>query len=289
MARPLRIEFPGAFYHITARGIDRRSIFLDDSDRIFFLETISLIVDRYSCKVHSYCLMNNHYHLLVETPKGNLSKLMMQLNSIYAQYFNIKNKRIGPLFQGRFRSILIERDRYLLELSRYIILNPVRAGIVKKPGEWRWSNYLSIIGETKKPGFLTTDWTLSQFSKEKKKAIESYKNFVNSGINSKFPKEELVGQLILGSERFIRKIRSYVSSKSGKDFSEFPRSQKISIEPVLDEIFQKEMKSGKSRDEIIYSVYHETNYSQKEIADYLNLHYTTISRIIKRYEKSKKR
>ena len=289
MARPLRIEFPGALYHITSRGIDRRSIFLDDSDRMVFLKTISLIVERYHCEVHSYCLMNNHYHLLVETPKGNLSKLMMQLNSIYAQYFNIKNKRVGPLFQGRFNSILIERDQYLLEVSRYIVLNPVRAGIVKEPGEWRWSNYLYTTGEAKPPGFLTTVWTLSQFSKDKKKAIELYKSFVSSGINSKFPKEELVGQLILGSEGFIRKISSYVSSKRGKDFREIPRKQKMSIEPVLDEIFQKEMRSGKSRDEIIYSVYHENNYSQKEIADYLNLHYTTISRIIKKYEKKEKR
>ena len=225
---------------------------------------------------------------MVETPLGNLSKLMMQLNSIYAQYFNKKRKRIGPLFQGRFGSILVQRDQYLLELCRYIVLNPVRAGIVKAPGQWRWSNYLSTTGSVKKPEFLNIDWTLTQFGDKKENAVESYKKFINSGVNNKFPKEELVGQVILGSERFINKIKSIIQSKNGKNLLEIPKSQRMSIEPILDEIFQKGMRSGMSRNEIIYSAYYKNKYSQKEIADYLKFHYTTISRIIKKIEEKHK-
>src|SRR4030042_5793823 len=129
MARPLRIEFPGAVYHVTSRGNARQTIFIDDEDRGGFLDLLSIVVERFNWICHAYCLMGNHYHLLIETPDGNLSKGMRELNGIYTQHFNRRHGRVGHVFQGRFKAILVEKDSYLLELCRYIVLNPVRAGI----------------------------------------------------------------------------------------------------------------------------------------------------------------
>ena len=146
MARPLRIEFPGAVYHITSRGNERKKIFWDDQDRELYLARLDQIHERFHWHVHAYVLMSNHCHLLVETPMANLSRGMRQLNGVYTQEFNRRHGRVGHLFQGRFKAILVEEDNYLLEVSRYIILNPVRAGMVERPEEYRWSSYPSIIG-----------------------------------------------------------------------------------------------------------------------------------------------
>ena len=289
MARPIRIEFPGAVYHITARGNERKEIFLDAQDRNDFIEILALVVERFGWRCHTYCLMGNHYHLLIETPKGNVSKGMRQLNGVYAQNFNRKYKRVGHLFQGRYKAILVEKEAYLLELSRYIVLNPVKARFVEQVEEWPWSSYRAIIGENQKPGFLTTDWILEQFGKNKKKSINAYKTFVISGAEVEFPLDEIVGQLILGSEKFLRDINRHIGEKNIVEISEYPREQRLSSDISLDNIFQKEMSAGKTRDEIIYSIYYERDYTQKEIAEYLGIHYTTISRIIKRFEQRKKR
>lgn len=131
MARQLRIEYPGAVYHVMSRGNEHRRTFLDDDDRLTFLETLATVNSRYNWFVHAYCLMGNHYHVLVETPDANLSVGMQQLNGVYAQRFNAKRRRVGHLFQGRFKAIIVERESYLLELCRYIVLNPVRAEIVE--------------------------------------------------------------------------------------------------------------------------------------------------------------
>ncbi len=141
MARPLRIEYPGALYHITARGNRKADIYLRSSDRYKFLEILEKTVGRYNWICHGYCLMNNHYHLLIETPDANLSKGMRQLNGIYTQYFNRVHDSVGHLFQGRFKSILVEKESYLLELCRYIVCNPVRANLCREPKDWKWSSY----------------------------------------------------------------------------------------------------------------------------------------------------
>ena len=146
MARPLRIEYDGALYHITSRGNERKAIFRDDEDRIGFLEALQKVNERFNWICHAYCLMNNHYHLIVETPDGNLSKGMRQLNGVYTQYFNRKHHRVGHIFQGRYKSILMEKESYLLEVGRYVVLNPVRAKAVKKPEDWNWSSYRSTVG-----------------------------------------------------------------------------------------------------------------------------------------------
>src|SRR3990170_1428331 len=147
MARPLRIEFPGALYHVTSRGDRREPIYEDDADRTTFLATLAEVLRRFNWTCYAYCLMTNHYHLVVGTPDGNLSKGMRQLNGMYTQATNRRHRRTGHLFQGRFKGILIDKDAYLLELARYVVLNPVRAGMVKHPRLYAWSSYRAVVGE----------------------------------------------------------------------------------------------------------------------------------------------
>lgn len=288
MSRPLRIEFPGAVYHITTRGNEKKAIFRNDLDREKFIEIFNLIIKRFKWLCHSYCLMHNHYHLLIETPAANLSRGMKQLNGIYTQNFNRRHNRVGHLFQGRFKAILVEKESYLLELSRYINLNPVRAGYVKHPREWPWSSYNAIIGKIKKSDFLTTDWLLSQFATNKKSALTEYEHFVNSGYNREFPYNELVGQVILGNQGFIKKVYGYLDRESRDNMQEVPREQQLSVSMKLEELFQKKRIRGISRDKVIYEIYNERNFTMKEIGDFLGLHYTTISRIISSFDKKQK-
>ena len=153
MARPLRIEFAGALYHITARGNAQQDIYLTDDDREQFLEILQRVNDRHQWQCHAYCLMSNHYHLLIETPDANLSKGMRQLNGVYTQSYNRKHDRAGHVFQCRFKGILVEKDSYLLELARYIAFNPVRAGRVRSAKDWTWSSYRATAGQCQPPRF----------------------------------------------------------------------------------------------------------------------------------------
>jgi putative transposase len=160
MARPLRIEYPGAVYHLTSRGNAQLPIYEDTKDRLDYFEILEEVVARFNWVCHAYCLMDNHYHLLIETPDGNLSGGMRQLNGVYTQRFNIRHYRAGHIYQGRFKSILVEKQSHLLELCRYVVLNPVRANMAKHPGNYRWSSYKATAGITKKPPFLAIDWIL---------------------------------------------------------------------------------------------------------------------------------
>lgn len=163
MARPLRLEFSGALYHVMARGNRRAPIYLDDTDFTQFLTGLGKVCERYNWLTHAYCLMHNHYHLLIETPDGNLSRGMRQLNGVYSQRFNRRHGTSGHLFQGRYKAILVQKGSYLLELSRYIVLNPVRARIAPAVQDWRWSSYLETVGRVEPPEWLETDWLLAQF------------------------------------------------------------------------------------------------------------------------------
>jgi REP element-mobilizing transposase RayT len=287
MARPLRIEFPGAVYHVTSRGNARQAIFIDDEDRGVFLDVLSMVVGRFNWLCHAYCLMENHYHLLIETPDGNLSKGMRELNGVYTQGFNQKYRRVGHLFQGRYNAILLEKDNHLLSLCRYVVLNPERAGLIKRPEQWRWSSYRATVGLTKKPSFLTVDWVLSQFGNRRGVAIEKYKTFVMEGMGKESPWGTLRGQIFWGSDEFIKRLRGLLEEK--ESIKEVPRVQRYVARPPLKELFKGKM--GKERtveDRVISHAYVHYGYTMKEIADHLGFHYATVSRAIKRAEGERK-
>lgn len=171
MARTLRLEFEGALYHITSRGNRRETIYETPDDRERFLEILGGVREKYNWLCHAYCLMGNHYHLLIETPEANLSKGMRQLNGVYTQCFNKAHARVGHVFQGRYKAILVEKETYLLELARYIVLNPVRAGMVSSPSEWPWSSYRATAGEIPPLDYLSTDWLLSVLTENRDRFI----------------------------------------------------------------------------------------------------------------------
>lgn len=285
MARPLRIEFPGALYHVTARGNARSEIFLDDNDRWLFFSILADLVERYNWICHGYCLMGNHYHLLIETPDGNLSGGMRQLNGIYTQKFNRSHARTGHVFQGRFKSIVVDKDSYLLELCRYVVLNPVRAGMAQHPKDSPWSSYCATAGLKKKPGFLSTDWILAQFGNDRKKAQLEYRRFVLAGISEDSPWKKLVGQCLLGEEPFLEKLFPFLQKKTG--FSEIPRVQRFALRPSLEKLFPGGQ-SKPRRNKTIATANIGHGYSQQSIAAHLGLHYATVSRIIKKERNASK-
>src|SRR5690625_3442582 len=182
MARPLRIELAGGLYHVTSRGDRREDIYADDMDREAWLEVLTQVCDRFNWCCHAYCLMSNHYHVVVETPEKNLSRGMRQLNGVYTQRFNRRHGRVGHVFQGRYKAILVDKDSYLLELARYVVLNPVRANMVSDVGDWPWSSYKAMTGRSKAPAWLETDWLLGQFDGNRPTAIHCYIDFIRAGI-----------------------------------------------------------------------------------------------------------
>lgn len=210
MARSLRIEFPGALYHITSRGDGQENIYLSDEDKTLFLNIFSDVCRRCNWVCYSYCLMSNHYHLLIETHQGNLSKGMQLLNGIYTQKFNRLHHRVGHVFQGRFKGILVQKDNYLLELSRYIVLNPVRAKMVASVADWIWSSYLATIHLQLNPSWLSTDYVLSLFSGNVSIAIKKYQEFVNEGILNNAPWSHLKNQIYLGTDDFVQEMLNKV-------------------------------------------------------------------------------
>lgn len=286
MARPLRIEYAGALYHITSRGNAKAAIFYDDSDRFLFLKLLAKVVKRFNWICHAYCLMTNHYHLLIETPEGNLSAGMRQLNGVYTQTFNRKHDRVGHLFQGRFKSILIDKDSYLLELCRYIVLNPVRSGTARHPAQYPWSSYAATIGQAPRPTFLHTDWILDNFSQIRDEARIAYQKFVADGLeNPPSPWQALREQIALGSDIFVQKIKDLIEEQDLSE--EIPRKQRLIGRPDLKDLFPSGSKTPRQeRNQLICRAHLEYGYRLKEIAQATGLHYTSISKIIKAGEEN---
>jgi len=295
MSRPLRLEFEGALYHATSRGNERRTIFRDDSDRARFLEFFGSVAQRERWVVHSYCLMGNHYHLLLETPLGNLSRGMQRLNGRYTQYFNIRHRRTGHLFQGRFKSILVERDPHLLELTRYVVLNPVRAGVVQGAGQWPWSNYRATAGRTRAPGWLEIDWTLSQFSSGRRAARESYRRFVAEGKGQPSPFRDLAGQIYLGGKGFLKlmdarlrgqKIDPEIPSAQRKPWLTDARAIKKAVarEYGVDEVDLRRRRGGEEKRVAIYLMRKLTNRTLAEIGEEFGVRASWVAQIVGRLE-----
>ena len=279
MARPLRIEFPGAFYHVTTRGNARQDIFLDDEDRRQFLRVLDRVVSRFHLLLHAYCLMDNHFHLVVETPDGNLSKAMRQLNGVYTQAFNRRHGRVGHVLQGRFKSIVVDRDSYLLELCRYVVLNPVRARTTRKPDTYPWSSYRATAGLAPTPSFLTVDWLLSQFGRQRAAAQRQYRAFVAEGIALDSPWEHVQGQVLLGSEQFVERLTPGLRDK--RPLKEIPRQQQFADRPKLSQLLSARSRADRARrNEAMCRAHLTHGYSLSEIGHAVGLHYSTISRIV---------
>ena len=277
MARPLRIEYDGAVYHITSRGNARKRIYKEDEDRRVFLEVLHRVNTRYNWLCHAYCLMNNHYHLIIETPDGNLSQGMRQLNGVYTQLFNKRHNRVGHIFQGRYKAILIQKESHLLEASRYVVLNPVRAKAVKEPDEWKWSSYRGTAGKEKAHFCLTKDWILGQFGSKRRESEKKYREFVMGGIGEEKIWKDVKGQSILGEDEFIERFINHV--KGYEEVKEIPKRQRYIGRPGLAELLE----GTKGRKEIskkAKEAVERYGYSQKDIADYLGIHYSTVSRMV---------
>lgn len=278
MARPLRIEIAGGLYHVTSRGDRREEIYLTDADREAWLDIFGDVCRRYRWICHAYCLMNNHYHIVVETADGNLSKGMRHLNGVYTQWFNRTHERIGHVFQGRYKSILIEKDSYLLELSRYVVLNPVRAGMVVDVRDWQWSSYQAMIGESECPLWLKTKWLLDQFGRQRKRAVGKYIDFVSAGLGLPSVWDELRNQIYLGGDRFVNRMKQSVSPKTRLD--EVPIAQHRQIGKPLDDYTTSNIdpKIGMAE------AYLSGDYTMKEIGHQFGVHYSTVSRAVKAFE-----
>lgn len=279
MARPLRIEYSGALYHISTRGNAQQKIFKDQVDQKTFLNLLTQVNKRYKWHCHAYCLMNNHYHLVIETEEATLSKGMRHLNGVYTQAYNGRHHRVGHLFQGRFKAILIEKETYLLEVCRYVVLNPVRAKIGQQPDAWEWSSYCGTAGTHKPHPCLTVEWILGQFGTFGTEARRRYRKFVQEGIGGASLWEKVKGQSLLGEESFIEKVCPVFEGR--KQNQEIPRTQRYLARPELEKMFQGITRGDKNqRDRLIRKAVEEYGYSQREVADYLEMHYSSVSRIV---------
>ncbi|MCP4324365.1 MAG: transposase [Alteromonadales bacterium] len=274
MSRPLRLEFSGALYHVTSRGNERKKIYFAESDFELFLNVLNGVCTQFNWVVHAYCLMNNHYHLLIETPDANLSKGMRQLNGVFTQSINRKYHRVGHLFQGRYKSILVDKDAYLLELCRYIVLNPVRANIVDRPDDWLWSSWHCMVGKQESPTWLATDGLLSYFDTKRSIAIAEYVRFVGEGGNINIW-GDLQHQIFLGDDAFVEKHQLLQEQVVG-DLSEIPFKQR-SITPLS---LNEYLAHSDTRNEAIVKAYLSGGYTMKMIGEYFKIHYSVVSRIV---------
>jgi len=235
MARPLRLQFAGAVYHVMARGHERSAIFRDAEDRSKFLALLEQVATEEKWIVHAYCLLGNHFHVLIETPEGALARGMRDLNGRYAQWFNWRHDRRGHVFEGRYRSAVVEKQTHLMELHRYIVLNPVRARLAERPSEWRWSSYRATVGSEKAPAWLETDWTLGQFGGRRSSAREAFQRFVSAGKVAGKEVEALERAAYLGGREFLKRMQELVSSQEKDD--EIPqRYRKASAQVKLEDI-----------------------------------------------------
>lgn len=296
MARQHRIEYPGAFYHIISRGERRENIFNDYNDNLKFLEKIGEVVDKFNLKIHCYTLMDNHFHLLLETPEGNLSKAMHYLNTSYSNWFKSKHQIIGSIFQGRYKSILVEKEAYLIKLSVYIHLNPVRAGIVIKPEEYRWSSFRNYLKNDKSIHWIFLNDILKMFLYRR----EAYKAFVYSHMtkDNEIKKKDIRDRhSILGRKEFrdkiMKKLKSGIKKSDIREKPDLKCINRLNIEDIKKiilrtfQVKEKELlikkRDNKYRKIYLYGLKKYTNLNLREIGNLSGTDYAAVSQMIKRF------
>ncbi|MBM3476981.1 MAG: hypothetical protein FJX75_27235 [Armatimonadetes bacterium] len=281
VARPLRIDFPNAYHHVTARGVQGQDVFLTDHDRRFFLSKLAEVHKRWDVAVYGYCLMTNHIHLELKTLRGELSRAMQWVMQSHATRMNRVHGRAGHLFQGRFRSILVEADSHLHELTRYIHLNPVRAGLVLRPEDYEWSSYRAYVGLAERPAWLDVTSTLSRFGATRAEQVRRYREFVRSGLPDDPVKQAAFGA-ILGSPAFVKRVRRVLKDR---DFDpEVSRLQVARPQPSLTMLFRavarsygadpksvrcKSKRRNDARDVAIYLARHLWGIPLREIGEFV--------------------
>lgn len=288
MARPLRIEYQGAFYHVINRGLERREIYRSPKDYDYFLALLGNVHEKYGVIVHSYCLMPNHYHLYLQTPNANLSKAMRQLDGNFTQKFNKRHKRVGPLFQGRYKAVLVEADSYSLQLAKYIHLNPVKANMVKMPEDYQYSSYQAYIGKDKIQAFMQTDWLLNQFHLSKKKAIRALKAFTLQAADEDWkPETNTFKGLILGGSDFVSRIQeTFLQGKSNHEIPKLKAVQRMfTPEEITAKINSLNFDNKLRNKLLIYALKKYSTLTLKEIGERIsNLHYSAVSQIVIRLQ-----
>ncbi|HZV67476.1 MAG TPA: transposase [Telluria sp.] len=277
MARPLRLEFPGALYHVTSRGDRQEAIFHTDAEREIWLAVLAEVCARFNWDVHAFCQMGNHYHLVVETIDGSLARGMRHLNGQYAQWVNRRRAIAGHLFQGRYHAILVQRDSYLLELARYVVLNPLRAGLVAALDDWRWSSCAMTCGQVRAPAWLNTDWILSQFACSRSRAVHAYRDFVLAGRGLPSPLAQTRHRLLLGDDDFVRE-----RGRSGAELGETAKIQRRSLTCSLEDFGRR----CPDRGEAMARAYLSRAFSMADIARHFDVHYKTVSRAVRLHEQA---
>ncbi len=280
LMRPLRIELENALYHVTSRGDRCDQIFRSDSDRMTWLSLLGTTCGRFNFKVWAYCQMTNHYHLLVETVDGKLNRGMRHLNGTFAQYFNRAHGHVGHVFQGRYKAILCQSDLYLQEVSRYIELNPVRAGMVEQPSEWPWSSFNAKLGTISAPAWLESEAVLACFGQSQGAARQAYARFVFEGIGKPSPFSQVRHQLVLGDEPFQAEL---TEARPAGDLVEIKRSHRQAVTLPLKEYFVR----GRAPKEAMALAYHSLSYSMPEIARFAGVSVKTVSRAISEFKTRK--
>lgn len=290
MTRPLRIEFPGAVYHVTSRGDRREPIYVDDEDRRALLDVLGSGLDRFDACALAFCLMGNHYHFVIQTRQANLSKLMRHVNGVFTQRFNFRHGKVGHLFQGRFKAILVDKDSYLLEVCRYVELNPVRARMVAEPGDWPWSSYRALTGQDADcPAWLDRAAVWGYLLGEEDialdgsaasrlqaaRACEAYAQLVAAGKNVQlWSRDHLQQQMYLGDDAFVERMQALASDQAVSS-KEVPRVHRASPKSLQD--WLQEMPS---RDEAIVAAHMQSQWSLTDIAQALGLSVSRVSRIV---------
>ncbi len=304
MARPLRIEFENGLYHVTARGNERRDIFSDEKDFSKLTELLQMYAERFGVRIFCYVLMNNHYHILVETPGANITAFMHNAQSHYTNYFNRRHGRAGHLFQGRYKALIVDKETYLLELSRYIHLNPVRAGIVDHPVKWRWSSYHSYASAGRPGGaWVETGEILNYFGKLRADAVKKYLLFVDAGIGKADDKllDGAKAQLILGPDVFVEKVKGLIAHSEKRIDSEITRGKELSRWTQKDadlaltsiaaafrikkkEIFKRGGYKNRARQAAIIAFHTHSCWTNTEIGNQFGVSGSAVSKIVLRLE-----
>jgi REP element-mobilizing transposase RayT len=302
MARPLRIQYPDAVYHVTCRGNEKQNIFRDDEDRSRFLQLLNQSVNIYTVKLHSYVLMNNHFHLLVETPLANLSEFMRHFNIAYIGYFNRRHNRVGHLYQGRFKAIIVDKDTYLSVLSRYIHLNPVRIKALEKaqPKEkyrrlvrYPWSSLAGYLSKRKKQHFVEYKLVLADYGGDTDKARKSYRKvLIEEMVQGRDIHDQIIGQTVLGGEEFIGWLKGTFLSEE-KD-REAPAHRAIrrhrSQEEIVDVVIRKtgmmlegiKKEKGPLRQILMELLHRQGGMTNPEIGRLFGVDYSSVSQERKR-------